>query len=68
MPKDGGLYYDMFYHPLAGEKTIEDVEAFPWPDARDPLTFQGLLENATRITEHEQRAAVVATLLRDAKG
>jgi len=62
MPKDGGLYYDMFYHPLAGEKTVKEVEDFPWPDARDPLKFHGLLENAKRITEQEERASVVATL------
>lgn len=32
MPKDGGLYYDMFEHPLAGAETVEDVEAYDWPD------------------------------------
>lgn len=32
MPRDGGLYYDMFEHPLAGAETVEEVEAYAWPD------------------------------------
>ncbi|MEN6304252.1 MAG: hypothetical protein ABFD96_16080, partial [Armatimonadia bacterium] len=29
--EQGGLYYDMFIHPLAG-KGIEEAKAYPWPD------------------------------------
>jgi uroporphyrinogen decarboxylase len=62
MPKNGGLYYDMFHHPLAGERTVKDVEAFPWPNPKAPERFHGLLENARKIAEREGRATVVATL------
>ena len=32
MPRDGGLYYDQYHHPLAGAESAEDVEAYDWPD------------------------------------
>lgn len=32
MPKDGGLYYDMFEHPLAGMETVEEIDSYDWPD------------------------------------
>lgn len=32
MPRDGGLYYDQYHHPLAGAETVADVEAYDWPD------------------------------------
>lgn len=32
MPKDGGLYYDMCAHPLAGVDTVAGVNAYAWPD------------------------------------
>jgi len=37
MPKDGGWYYDMFDHPLAGEITEEDVDRYVLPDPRTHL-------------------------------
>ena len=42
MPKSGGLYYDMFYHPLSG--TDCDLEGFDWPLGADPHRFDGLDE------------------------
>jgi uroporphyrinogen decarboxylase len=42
MPKSGGLYYDMFYHPLSG--TDYDIEGFDWPLGADPHRFDGLGE------------------------
>lgn len=32
MPKEGGLYYDMCGHPLAGVDTVAEVDAYTWPD------------------------------------
>jgi uroporphyrinogen decarboxylase len=32
MPRDGGLYYDQYHHPLAGVETVAEVEAYDWPD------------------------------------
>lgn len=47
MPKDGGLYYDMFEHPLAGVETVEEVDAYDWPDPLAGLDLDAI-ENACR--------------------
>ena len=47
MPKDGGLYYDMYEHPLAGAETVEDVEAWNWPDPLPDLDLDAV-EQACR--------------------
>ena len=44
-PADGS--YFMTHFPLAGEKTIEDLEKYPWPDPDDPERFKGLREEAS---------------------
>jgi uroporphyrinogen decarboxylase len=62
MPKVGGLYYDMFDHPLAGPITEADVDRFPWPDPLDPSRFTGLREKAQSVAEKEQRAVVVGSM------
>ncbi len=62
MPKEGGLYYDMFSHPLAGPITEADVDALPWPDPLDPARFVGLREAARRVAEEEKRAVVVGNM------
>ncbi|NLG74531.1 MAG: hypothetical protein GX495_21110 [Chloroflexi bacterium] len=62
MPKDGGMYYDMFYHPLAGNVTLEQVENYPLPDPLDPSRFAGIREAARRVIEEEQRALVIGNI------
>jgi len=47
MPKDGGLYYDMCAHPLAGVETVAEVEAYAWPDPLAALDLDAL-EQACR--------------------
>ena len=62
-PKDKGLYYDMFDHPLAGEQiTAEDVDKFDWPDPLDPARFVGLKEAALDVRDREKRAVVVGSM------
>ena len=62
MPRVGGLYYDMYEHPLAGDDvTAADVEAYPWPDPRDPLRFVGLREAAQAVRD-SGRAVVVGSM------
>jgi uroporphyrinogen decarboxylase len=62
-PKDDGLYYDMFDHPLAGEHIIvEDVDQFTWPDPLDPARFVGLKEAALKVRDEEKRAVVVGSM------
>ena len=63
MPKDNGLYYDMFDHPLAGEHiTPEDVDKFGWPDPLDSARFVGLKEAALNVRDQEKRAVVVGSM------
>ncbi len=61
MPKDGGLDYDMFEHPLAGKIALEAVDKFPWPDPLDPARFVGLKEAALKVRDEERRKWSVGT-------
>jgi uroporphyrinogen decarboxylase len=62
MPKDGGMYYDMFDNPLAGNITEEDLDRFPWFDPLDPRLFEGLREAVRQVTEVQKRAAVITQM------
>ncbi len=62
MPKVGGLYYDMFHHPLGGRIDESAVDLYVLPDPRDPARFAGLREAARQVIEEEQRALVVGNL------
>ena len=62
MPKVGGLYYDMFDHPLRGDIDESDVDCYVLPDPTDPARFAGLREAAERVIEEEKRALVVGNL------
>jgi uroporphyrinogen decarboxylase len=46
MPKDGGFYYDMYYHPLAQAESLADLRAFKFPDPVDPQRFVGMRQRA----------------------
>ncbi len=41
-PKNGGFYYDMYYHPLAEAETLEDIKAYQFPDPMDDMRYQNL--------------------------
>lgn len=62
MPKVGGLYYDMFHHPLSGDITESDVARYRLPDPSDPARFAGLKEAARKVIEEEQRALIVGNI------
>ncbi len=62
MPKEGGWYYDMYDHPLQGEVTAADIDAYRFPDASDPVRFAGLREAAIRVANEEQRAVVFGNI------
>ena len=49
MPKDGGLYYDMTYHPLK-QTTIEEMEDYPWPDPKDSARVAGLRDEIEKLS------------------
>jgi uroporphyrinogen decarboxylase len=62
MPKDRGIYYDMFDHPLAGDITVEAIADLRGPDPLDPNRFVGMREAARRVAEEEKRAVVVTQM------
>ena len=62
MPIDGGMYYDMFQHPLSGEITEETVDRYALPDPLDPARFAGLREAAQKVLEEEKRALVIGNM------
>ena len=49
-PVEGGLYFDMYHHPLA-DASIEDMRAYPFPDPTDPRRFVGLEATVERLSE-----------------
>ena len=62
MPKVGGLYYDMFDHPLGGHIDESNIDRYVLPDPRDQARFAGLREAAERVIKEEQRALIVGNL------
>ncbi len=61
-PLDGGLYYDSYAPPLAGEIDDRAVDSYAWPDATDPARFEGMVEAARRIVLEEGRAVHVGSI------
>jgi uroporphyrinogen decarboxylase len=45
-PKVGGFYYDMYHHPLANARSIEEFSAYPLPDPLDDGRFASLRSQA----------------------
>lgn len=62
MPKEGGMYYDMFDHPLAGPKNEEEIERYRLPDPLDPTRFTALRVMASRILNEEKRALIIGNI------
>jgi uroporphyrinogen decarboxylase len=62
MPRDGGMYFDLFFHPLRGEITPAEVDAHPLPDPLDPARFAGLREAAWKVLNEQKRALIVENM------
>ncbi len=60
-PKDGGLYYDMYRHPLAGAASMGEVKRYVLPDPEDAQRFATLREQAEAAAGQE-KAVVLAGL------
>jgi uroporphyrinogen decarboxylase len=45
-PVDGGFYYDMYHHPLADAKSLDELKAHPFPDPLDDGRFATLRSQA----------------------
>jgi len=48
MPDDQKLYMDISHHPLA-DATIDDLDAYPFPDGSDPTRFAGVRDTALKM-------------------
>jgi len=62
IPLDGGLYYDAYAPPLAGDVQDAAIDAYPWPDAADPARSAGMAEEARRYALEERRAIHVGSI------
>ena len=58
-PKDGGLYYDMYAHPLAGARSLDEFKAYPFPNPVDERRLAGLRQQAEAAAERG-KAVVLA--------
>lgn len=56
MPKDG-FYFDLVESPLAGDITVQDIQAFPWPDPAADALVEGLREKA--LNWHKEGYAII---------
>jgi len=45
-PRNGGLYYDMYYHPLANATSLDELRDYPFPDPLDDGRFASLRSQA----------------------
>jgi uroporphyrinogen decarboxylase len=61
-PKDGGFFYDMYHHPLAGSISTQNIDNYPWPDPTDPARFEGLAERARKLAEEDGQAVILGGL------
>lgn len=58
-PKQGGLYYDMYRHPLATAQTLADFKAYKFPDPLDDHRYKNLRAEAEAAVERG-KAVVLA--------
>jgi len=59
MPVDGGHYYDMTGQPLAEADSNGVLDAFQWPDPKDPARFATMKQRADQVVFGEKRAYIL---------
>ncbi|MFP4250406.1 MAG: uroporphyrinogen decarboxylase family protein [Armatimonadota bacterium] len=59
MPKDGGLYYDMFEFPLAGMETVAEIDAYDWPDPLAGLDLDAIEDACREIKQSGDYPVIV---------
>jgi len=57
MPKAGGLYFDMAYHPLA-EASKEDLKRYSWPDPENTARYSNLKDKISFLYNETDYALV----------
>jgi uroporphyrinogen decarboxylase len=55
----GGYYYDYDSHPLAHVKSIDQLDAYSWPDPLDPGRYRGLKEQVARAAASGDKAIMM---------
>ncbi|GMU21485.1 MAG: methyltransferase [Phycisphaerae bacterium] len=58
-PVDGGLYYDMRRHPLAGIESVAELKRFRFPDPLDPGRYAVLAAKADELMNRRQVAYIL---------
>jgi uroporphyrinogen decarboxylase len=58
-PREGGFYYDMYHHPLAGASSLADLKAFRFPDPLDDERFSPLRAQAEAVVAKGKAVALV---------
>jgi len=58
MPRESGLYFDMYDHPLEGAD-LDDAKKFAWPDPTKGREFDRMGEIARRLYEQTDKAVVI---------
>lgn len=56
---EGVMYYEWDYQPLADAETISDIDAYDWPDPRDPGRYRGIKQKVIDIYNNTQKAMLV---------
>jgi uroporphyrinogen decarboxylase len=59
MPLQGGLYYDMFDHPLKDAQTIAEIENYNWPDPVNDARFEGMADRAANAAQVEKQGVFI---------
>lgn len=59
MPKQSGLYFDMFDHPLSDAETISDIENYNWPNPLDEGRFEEMAERAVQAAQVEKQGVFI---------
>ena len=50
-------------HPMADATTLEEIEAYPWPDVSDPTRFEGVRAEAQRLRDENMFASLATPWL-----
>lgn len=61
MPLDGQSGYSVVKHPLEQAATVQEIEAFAWPDGADAARFSGFEEQVRFLAEEKQMGIILET-------
>jgi len=61
MPKRSGLYFDPCVRPLDGPVTVEEIDAYPWPDFKDKRRLDGVRDEMQNMLHNTNVAILMNT-------